>query len=52
MGEGWLSWAGDEDKGLGLIVKSTEDSGFGVRPSHCGTISTEVQGVGVGRELG
>lgn len=44
MGEGWLSWAGEEDKDLGLTVKRTEGSGSGVRPPHCGAISTEAKG--------
>lgn len=29
MGEGWLSWAGNEDKDLGLTVSRTEGAGSG-----------------------
>lgn len=30
MGEGWLSWAGDKDKDLGLTVNMTKGLGSGL----------------------
>lgn len=51
MGEGWLCWAGDEDRELGLTVERTEGSGSGVRPPHRGVI-TEALGDELGRGSG